>query len=91
MGLAGDVHAVLHGASHSVTSGHGLPAPRNWIIAGLGLIVVLLVELAQTQGSVRQRLRSMPAWVRWPAYIALTYSTVAFGSTDHIQFVYFQF
>ncbi len=90
-GLGGDLGELAKGHVTSLFHDRGLPPVRDWAIAGLGLLVTQIVEIGQRDGSMRDRLGAWPAWIRWPAYCALTYSIVCFASSEPAQFIYFQF
>lgn len=90
-GLVSDLDLVRRGAAHAISRARGLPPVRDWVIAVVGLVVIHGVHLLQTKGSVRARLSASPLWVRWPAYVVLTYSIVAFANPVRVDFIYFKF
>jgi hypothetical protein len=91
-GLANDLDLIRRGAGHAISRGRALPPPRDWAIAAVGLSVIHCVHLLQERtGSVRARLSASPAWVRWPAYAALTYSIASFANAERVDFIYFKF
>ncbi len=60
--------------------------------AFVGLGVLAFVELYQFRvGSVHERVRRLPLWVRWGGIYALIFSIVLFGVEEGAQFIYFQF
>jgi D-alanyl-lipoteichoic acid acyltransferase DltB (MBOAT superfamily) len=64
----------------------------NELILAVASIVLLEgAHALQRRGSVRQRLRAQPAWVRWAAYYALIVAIVLFGVFTQSRFIYFQF
>jgi alginate O-acetyltransferase complex protein AlgI len=91
VGLVGDIGLLLHRDVHSLVQGAHLPPPVDWAVAALGLGAIQFVHLLQRSGGVRERLSRMPGWVRWPAYAGLVYSVALLSSSDHAQFIYFQF
>ena len=86
-GLWGDLLRLAHRDLHGLVGGHGLPAPKQWALVVLGIAVTQVGELAQRSGSVRLKLSSSPAWVRWPAYFGLVYATLLFANAEPIQFI----
>ena len=67
----------------------------DWIVAGLGCLLMLGVSLRQRRGSVREQLERSPAPVRYAAAFALTFAVLVFGAYgvgyDASQFIYNQF
>lgn len=60
--------------------------------AGLGIIVLVLVELyQQRRGSVRAALASKPWPLVWALWYALIFFVILFGVEADAQFIYFQF
>jgi D-alanyl-lipoteichoic acid acyltransferase DltB (MBOAT superfamily) len=90
-GLGADLGALARRDVISLFHERGLPPARDWFIAAVGIALTQAVEIAQTRGSIRERLGAAPAWVRWPAYCALTYAIVCFASSEPAQFIYYQF
>ena len=67
----------------------------DWIVAGLGCLLMLGVSLRQRHGSVREQLAAAPAAVRYGVVMALTFAVLIFGAYgigyDASQFIYNQF
>ena len=67
----------------------------DWIVAGLGCLLMLAVSLRQRKGSVREQLAASPAVVRYGAVFLLTFAVLIFGAYgigyDASQFIYNQF
>ena len=67
----------------------------DWIVAGLGCLLMLAVSLRQRKGSVREQLAASPAPVRYGAVFLLTFAVLIFGAYgigyDASQFIYNQF
>lgn len=65
----------------------------GFLIAVLGIGVVLAFDGLVRYGLVKEELGSRPVWVRWPAYYALVCATVLLGAFyGNVQsFIYFQF
>lgn len=63
-------------------------------VLGLGgILVVVLADILQEHGSIRERLASKPALVRWAVYYGCILSIVVLGAyyDTNQQFIYFQF
>ncbi len=58
-----------------------------WISVG----IMVLIEFWQRSGNLREKIRSLPVYIRWPGYIALVLSILLCGSLQVRQFIYFQF
>jgi D-alanyl-lipoteichoic acid acyltransferase DltB (MBOAT superfamily) len=91
VGLLGDLKLVAHRDLVALAHGRGLPLRRDWLIAGVGLAIVQVVELLEGSGGVQARLDRLPGWLRWQVYAGLVYSIVLFANTARVQFIYFQF
>jgi len=59
---------------------------------GIASVVVMeSVHALQTEGSVREMLRSRPVLLRWAVYYGLVAAVLLLGSFGSRQFIYFQF
>lgn len=67
----------------------------DWIVTGVGLLMMLMVSLKQRKGSVREQIAQKPEYVRWGIWTGLLLAVVIFGAYGHgfdaSQFVYNQF
>jgi len=63
----------------------------EFLIAGLAILCMELVQLKQTQTSVGQFIARQPFWIRWATYYALLFVILLFGKFDTREFIYFQF
>ncbi len=62
------------------------------MIALCSLAFLLIIQLIQRYGSIRQMLSLRPAWFRWTGYCLLVLSILLFGFLDSPRkFIYFQF
>jgi alginate O-acetyltransferase complex protein AlgI len=61
----------------------------------LMVIVILVINtvhyIEETRGSIREMIRTRPAWVRWTLYFLLCSSIVFLGYRGAGQFIYFRF
>jgi D-alanyl-lipoteichoic acid acyltransferase DltB (MBOAT superfamily) len=60
-------------------------------IIAAAILLMEGVQLVQLRGSVRERLRIWPGWIRWPVYYSLILGLLAFGVFSGQNFIYFQF
>lgn len=51
----------------------------NWIICGVGLVILLIVSLLQERGSIRQLIAKQHIIFRWIIYFGLIFSIIIFG------------
>ena len=67
----------------------------DWIVAGLGCLLMLGVSLRQRRGSVREQLERAPEAARYAVAFGLTFAVLVFGAYgvgyDASQFIYNQF
>jgi D-alanyl-lipoteichoic acid acyltransferase DltB (MBOAT superfamily) len=64
----------------------------EFLIAIAAIVVVFIVEAAQSRGALRDRIRRQPALLRWGLYYAATAAVLFFGAFNSSQeFIYFQF
>ena len=67
----------------------------DWVVAGLGCLLMLGVSLRQRRGSVREQLERAPAAARYAVAFGLTFAVLVFGAYgvgyDASQFIYNQF
>jgi alginate O-acetyltransferase complex protein AlgI len=72
----------------------GLPLPgggRDSLIAAALILFLVLVQLVQRSGSIREKTSRSPAWLRWAGYYALVLAILLLGVFENRQFIYFQF
>jgi len=55
------------------------------------ILLLLIVQVLQSRGSVANRLRTLPAPARLGVYVTAVFSIVLFGADFGSQFIYFQF
>ncbi len=55
------------------------------------LVLLIVVQLIQRSGSIRERIIGKPAWLRWSAYYLLVMGIIMYGLEASEQFIYFQF
>lgn len=69
--------------------------PANYIVLVIALIILLVVDLLQETGSVRERIEKRAIYIRWGIYILAFLAVLLFGiygpGYDQNQFVYMQF
>lgn len=67
----------------------------DWILAGFGSVLMLLVSLAKSRGSVRGQIREKPEAVRFLVWFGLFLAVLVFGAYGQgfnaSQFIYNQF
>lgn len=67
----------------------------DWLAAGLGTVLMLLVSMAQRKGSVREQIRAFPWLLRFLIWFCLFLMVLIFGAYGHgfdaSQFIYNQF
>jgi len=68
----------------------GLDYP-NFVLAWFLILLLIVVQVFQHYGGLRQRFSRWPIWVRWPVYVSVTLVIMNLGITENIPFVYFQF
>ena len=68
---------------------------KEFLVAGLGFLVLLGVDLRSLKADPAQEVAAAPRWVRWCVYLSLLLVTVIFGSYgtgyDAQSFIYGQF
>jgi len=65
---------------------------RSEILIGIGAIILMeVVHIMQDRYSIRDWIRSKPAYIRWCIYYALIIIIIFFGVYQNRQFIYFQF
>lgn len=55
------------------------------------IALLIMVQLIQRSGSIRERIIGKPAWLRWSAYYLLVMGIIMYGLEASEQFIYFQF
>ena len=70
--------------------------PREWIIAGTGMLIVLVIDiLCERKLDVCRKLAGTRFWIRWPVLLLLILAIVTFGvygaGYDGAAFLYTQF
>ncbi|OGF82399.1 alginate O-acetyltransferase [Candidatus Giovannonibacteria bacterium RIFCSPLOWO2_01_FULL_46_13] len=60
-------------------------------LAFFGLALLGIVEYLERFGSIRERIKRYPLWVRWSMAYALLAGAYFLGVYDDIEFIYFQF
>ena len=70
--------------------------PREWIIAGAGMLIVLVIDiLCERKTDVCGKLAGTRFWIRWPVLLLLILAIVTFGvygtGYDGAAFLYTQF
>ena len=55
------------------------------------LVINVVHYIQETRGSIREMIRTRPAWVRWSLYFMLCSSIVLLGYRGSGQFIYFRF
>lgn len=67
----------------------------DWLAAGFGTVLMLLVSMAQRKGSVREQIRTFPWLLRFLIWFCLFLMVLIFGAYGHgfdaSQFIYNQF
>lgn len=68
---------------------------KEWLVAGLGSLLLFAVDAASQSSDVGERVLSAPRWVRWCVYLGLLMAVVIFGSYgtgyNAQDFIYGQF
>ncbi|MGI6084232.1 MAG: MBOAT family O-acyltransferase [Acetivibrionales bacterium] len=68
---------------------------HDYIVLIMGVIILLVISLAQRSGGVREKISGKPAILKYTAYILLFFSIIIFGAYgigfDSNQFIYNQF
>jgi alginate O-acetyltransferase complex protein AlgI len=77
---------------YGLTSAKILFAKLDWMLAVVGILIMLGVELLQRYQSPVLYLQAKPQPLRWIAYYTLIMITIVFGMYGkQVQFIYFQF
>jgi alginate O-acetyltransferase complex protein AlgI len=63
----------------------------DYILAFMGIAIVLIIDVLKQKGSVRESLAVQPFWIRWSLYYSLSLVILIFGEFGMKQFIYFQF
>jgi len=71
----------------------GMPgtAKSDLIVACVLILFLTGVHSLQRHGSIRNRLRTQPAVIRWCLYFSVVYGTLFLSARGKTQFIYFQF
>jgi alginate O-acetyltransferase complex protein AlgI len=67
---------------------------RGWFdltVTFVCIALLIVVQLWQRSGEVRQSLIAQPTWVRWSVYYAGAIAIILLGVYEHAPFIYFQF
>lgn len=64
---------------------------HDWIVFGIAVIAMLLVEYANSRKDVMQWTEAQKAYVRWPLYIAFVFIIFLYGAYGVDNFIYVQF
>jgi hypothetical protein len=67
---------------------------RGWFdltVAFACIALLLVVQLHQRQGEIRESLVLRPIWFRWSLYYAGVIAIILLGVYEHAPFIYFQF
>jgi alginate O-acetyltransferase complex protein AlgI len=85
-----NINELFHGALLEL----GLKKADYYILL-FGIIIMIIVSLAQRKGSVREQMAARPDMIRYAAYVMLLISIITFGAYgigyDSNQFIYNQF
>jgi alginate O-acetyltransferase complex protein AlgI len=94
-GVVSYLSRILNGLAGGRLVGTDLAAPLllgqggfNALLAVVGLLLLLCVELLQQRGSVRQLIGAFPIWVRWPLYVTLVLAIIVFRAPAGTKFIY---
>jgi len=94
-GVVSYLSRILNGLAGARLAGPDLTAPLllgqggfNTLLAVLGVLLLLCVELLQQRGSVRELIGTYPVWIRWPLYVTLVLAIVVFRSRAGTKFIY---
>ncbi len=90
--LANMVKPVLWDVGGLAAMGMALP---EFLVAGVGLALLLAVDVWSTRGEPARQVAAAPRWVRWCVYLGLLMVVIIFGSYgtgyDAQSFIYGQF
>ncbi|MHC2990865.1 alginate O-acetyltransferase [Pontibacter sp. HJ8] len=62
-----------------------------FIVTVLSIIILLVIDSARLNGSLRSKLNQQPAYVRWSAAYSLILAILILGRFSKSEFIYFQF
>lgn len=62
-----------------------------FLMIGLVIFYMVVQYFQEYHGSIRERIRSLPALARWAIYVCLCSSIIMFGVRGYQSFVYFRF
>ncbi|TFH41224.1 MAG: MBOAT family protein [Chrysiogenales bacterium] len=63
----------------------------EFIIAGLAIILLIVIDSVQARGELRERFAKLPAYIRWPVYQLLVIIVLLFGIFTQSKFIYSNF
>ncbi len=63
----------------------------QFLFAVSSIVFLLLVQVVERQGDIREILAQKSRWVRWGVYLFLILSVMNLGVTNKTPFIYFQF
>lgn len=89
---ANSVHDAFHMLRHLFRNWPNLFVEPNVMLNGvMGVVVVFLVDVLATRGSIQETVNRWPIPARWAVYCAVAFSIVLFGVDGGAEFIYFQF
>lgn len=66
-------------------------AKKEFVLGLMGIVIVIIINILQRKGSIRQMLSGMPFFIRWAIYICFVITVLLLGKFETRQFIYIQF
>ena len=85
-------YMITHSVGKTMNTGPLLDDRIQAVMMVAVVILFMVIQWIQEyRGSIRDLIRSKPAWVRWSLYVLLCFSILMFGVRGAAQFIYFRF
>jgi D-alanyl-lipoteichoic acid acyltransferase DltB (MBOAT superfamily) len=90
--LFAGLHPYFSSLFHHARVRLGLGLSYSELLIGVIAIVLMeIIHVMQNKYSIRDWIRSKPAYIRWSIYYAIVIMIIFFGVYENRQFIYFQF
>jgi alginate O-acetyltransferase complex protein AlgI len=66
-------------------------AKKEFLMGIMCIVVIVVINLMQRKGSIRQKISTMSFAVRWAVYVCFIIAVLLLGKFDTRQFIYIQF
>jgi D-alanyl-lipoteichoic acid acyltransferase DltB (MBOAT superfamily) len=84
-------HAFNYHTWKNLLSFGGLVTKANVLIALYGILVVVILDIFERNGTLYRKIGLLPVWGRYVAYYVIILSILTFGHFGVQEFIYFQF